>query len=199
MLFIDILAHLNDKTKSIMKKFLLFTAIALLSITAANAQVKLGFGVGYAVPSGDAADFLDGGLSAHFELGYGVTERIDISILYQGDFLVGGDLDGASVGNLALGSYMLNGRYFFTDTKFKPYGSLGLGLATVGSVEVEIANGGGTVEGDSESNFALRPALGFKYGILNMNAAYLSAGKVNDASISDITLNIGLLFTFGDN
>ncbi len=187
-----------------MKKLLLFTAVALLGFTSTNAQVKLGFGFGYALPSGDIADFTDGGLSAHFELGYGVTENIDVSILYHGEFLAGGSANfggtDVSFGAVALGSYMLNGRYFFTDTKFKPYGSLGLGLASIGSVSIETAG----LEGDaaeSTSNFAIRPALGFKYGILNMNVAYLSAGKVGEGeaeqSVGDITINLGLLFTFG--
>lgn len=193
--------HLNDKNlKSIMKKFLLFTAVTLLGLTATNAQVKLGFGVGYAIPSGDVADFTDGGLSAHFELGYGVTENIDVSFLYSGDFLVGADLNEGgvtgSIGNVAVGTYMVNGRYYFTESGFRPYGSLGLGLASIGAIEVDGTN---AELAASTSNFAFRPALGFKYGVLNVNAAYLSAGKTGDASVSDITLNLGLLFTFGGN
>ncbi|GAA4113713.1 hypothetical protein GCM10022393_12900 [Aquimarina addita] len=184
-----------------MKKLVLIACVALFGFSA-NAQVKLGFGFGYAVPSGDIADFTDGGLSAHFELGYGVTDNIDVSLLYHGEFLAGGstDVSGQTVsfGAVAIGSYMLNGRYFFTDTKFRPYGSLGLGLASVGSVSIE-DDGDETEASEGTSNFAFRPALGFKYGILNMNAAYLSAGKSGEASIADITLNIGLLFTFGGN
>ncbi len=181
-----------------MKKLLLFATVAVLGFTVANAQVKLGFGVGYALPSGDIADITDGGLSAHLELGYGVTEDIDVSILYHGEFLVGADVDGLSYGAIALGSYMVNGRYYFTKEGFRPYGSLGLGITSVGAVELE--GEGETLEAAaSESNFSFRPALGFKYGVLNMNVAYLSAGKVGDASVSDITLNIGLLFTFGGN
>lgn len=185
-----------------MKKLLLFTAVALLGLTTTNAQFKLGFGLGYAMPSGDIADFTDGGVSAHLELGYGVTEDIDVSFLYQGDFLVGADADIAgqrvSYGAIALGSYLLNGRYYFTKEGFRPYGSLGLGLTSVGSLEIE--ENGTTAEANaSTSNFAIRPALGFKYGVLNMNAAYLSAGKIGETSVSDITINIGLLFTFGGN
>ncbi len=186
-----------------MRKILVLAVVTLLGMTTTNAQVKFGFGFGYAVPSGDIADITDGGLSAHLELGYGVTENIDVSILWQGDFLTGADVQindiqsSVSYGAVALGSFLVNGRYFFTDTKFKPYGSLGLGLATIGSIEIE--SNITTVQGNvgSTSNFAFRPAVGFKYGVLNMNAAYLNAGKVGDTSISDFTVNIGLLFTFG--
>ncbi|WP_025739593.1 hypothetical protein [Aquimarina pacifica] len=177
-----------------MKKFLLIAAVALLGINATNAQVRLGLGVGYALPSGDISDIVDGGISAHFELGYAVTESIDVSILYQGDFLVGADVDGLSYGNVAVGSYMLNGRYYFTEDGFRPYGSLGLGLASIGAIEIGDTEIDG---GASTSNFAIRPALGFKYGVLNMNVAYLSAGKVGDGSVGDITINLGLLFSFG--
>ncbi len=199
MFFIDIFVHFNDKNlKSIMKKLLLFTAVALLGFTATNAQVKLGFGLGYALPVGDISDFTNGGVTGHLELGYGVTENIDVSFLYQGDFLIGANAEGGiSFGNIALGSYMVNGRYYFTESGFRPYGSLGFGMTSVGSVEIEEADGVTIEATASESNFSFRPALGFKYGVLNMNAAYLSAGKTGEASVNDISFNIGLLFTFG--
>ncbi|MBP2833642.1 hypothetical protein J8281_15710 [Aquimarina sp. U1-2] len=181
-----------------MKKQVLFIFVAFLGLTAAQAQVKLGFGLGYAVPSGDIADITDGGLSAHLELGYGVTEDIDVSILYHGEFLVGADSDGVSYDAVALGSYLVNGRYYFRKEGFRPYGSLGLGITSVGAIEIE-ADGGNIESAASESNFSFRPALGFKYGVLNVNAAYLSAGKVGDGTVGDITFNIGLLFTFGGN
>ncbi len=181
-----------------MKKLLLLAVVALFGMTATNAQVKLGLGFGYAIPSGDIADFTDGGLAAHLELGYGVTEDIDVSIIYHGEFLAGGDVNGLSVGAVAIGSYMLNGRYYFTKEGFRPYGSLGLGLASIGSVEFDEPTALEDAQADtSTSNFAFRPALGFKYGVLNMNVAYLSAGKSGDATVNDITVNLGLLFTFG--
>ncbi|TPN82233.1 hypothetical protein [Aquimarina algicola] len=187
-----------------MKKLLLFVAVALLGITASNAQVKFGFGLGYAVPTGDVADFTDGGISGHLELGYGITDQIDVSFLYTGDFLVGADLTSgnnfvdtnASIGNVTIGSYMLNGRYYFTESGFRPYGSLGLGIASIGSIEIDGTNAELFA---STSNFAIRPALGFKYGVLNVNAAYLSAGKTGETSVSDFSFNLGLLFTFGGN
>ncbi|WP_411029872.1 hypothetical protein [Spongiimicrobium sp. 3-5] len=183
-----------------MKNVLLFTTVILFALTSVSAQVKLGFGLGYASPTGDAKDFLDGGISGHAELGYGVTEDLDVSLLYQGDFLVGAELDGAGVGNLTLSSFMANTRYFFTKSGFRPYGSLGFGLTNVGAVELE--GSGLSIEVlESTSNFSFRPALGFKYGVLNVNAAYLSAGKIGEGaaeqSIGDFTFNIGLLFTIG--
>ncbi|RZS92480.1 hypothetical protein [Aquimarina brevivitae] len=183
-----------------MKKTVLVFAIALLGITTANAQFKIGFGAGYAVPAGDIADFTDGGISAYLELGYGVNEQIDVTFLYSADVLVGADIseDGmtGSIGNVVIASYLANGRYFFKEQGFRPYAGLGLGLASIGAIEVEGASGNVTA---STSNFAFRPALGFKYGVLNMNAAYLNAGKTGEASVSDISFNIGLLFTIGGN
>lgn len=189
-----------------MKKVLLFVAVMFMGITASQAQFKLGFGAGYAVPMGDIADFTNGGVSAHLELGYGINEKIDVSFLYTGDFLAGGDFSMAaggsevsgSYGGVAIGSYLLNGRYFFTEEGFRPYASLGLGLSTIGAVEVEGDTGSGSASA-STSNFSFRPALGFKYGVLNVNAAYLNAGKSGEASISDLSFNIGLLFTIGGN
>lgn len=184
-----------------MKKVLVVLAVAFMGTFSSQAQVKLGLGLGYAVPMGDIADFTDGGLAAHFELGYGVTENIDVSFLYTGDFLAGAsqtqDLGGVTVttdvGAVAVGSYMLNGRYYFKEDGFRPYGSLGLGLATVGAISAE----DDTADAGVSSNFALRPAVGFNYGVLNVQAAYLNAGKAGEIAVSDLSFNIGLLFTFG--
>ena len=93
---------------------------------------------------------------------------------------------------------MINGRYFFTEEGFRPYVGLGLGLATISQASVSVDVGGQDIDVDvNESGLGLRPALGFKYGVLNMNVAYLSAGKIQDTSVADISFNIGLLFSFG--
>lgn len=185
-----------------MKKLLLFTAVALLGLTTTNAQVKFGFGFGYAMPSGDIADITDGGFSGNLELGYGITEDIDVSVFLHGDFLTGGNEGQLSYDTVVLGSYMLNGRYYFTKEGFRPYGSLAIGLTDIGQIEAE-ANNTRLAATSRTSNFSFRPAIGFKYGIFNMNVAYLSAGKVGESgakqSVGDITINAGLLFTFGGN
>lgn len=189
-----------------MKRILLLLTFVLAGITTTNAQVKLGFGLGYAFPMGDVSDIADGGITGYAEVGYGVTESIDISLVYQGDFLIGADVEGtsASLENVNITSFLLNGRYFFKEKGFRPYGGLGLGLANVSqdgiSASVDLGDGnefdlsGGGVD---ESNFAIRPTLGFQYGVLNVNATYLNAGKIGDSSVSDFSFNIGLLFTIG--
>lgn len=101
--------------------------------------------------------------------------------------------------NVTISSFLANFRYYLSENKFKPYASLGLGMVKVTQDGVNF--GAGTVGAVDESNLAIRPALGFKYGILNMNVAYLTAGKVGEgeaeSSVGDISINLGLLFTFG--
>ncbi len=191
------------KTKSIMKKLLLFTVVILFGVTTMNAQVKFGFGLGYVIPSGDASNFLDGGFSGNLEVGYGVNDAIDVSLIYQGDLLIGKDLnnDGFDIGNVYMGSILVNGRYFFKNDGFRPYAGLGLGVTSISQTSYALS-GIGTVEGfDTTTNLAIRPSLGFKYGILNVNAVYINAGKVGEGnaedSIGNFTINAGLLFTFG--
>ena len=181
-----------------MKKLLL--SIAMIAFTlSAGAQVRAGFGLGYAFPSGDLSDFASGGISGNLEVAYGINETIDVGILYQGDFLVGASEDGMEFENVTISSFLANFRYYLSENKFKPYASLGLGMAKVTQDGVNF--GAGTVGAVDESNLAIRPALGFKYGILNMNVAYLTAGKVGEgeaeSSVGDISINLGLLFTFG--
>ena len=177
-----------------MKKILLITALFLGAIISSNAQIRLGLGVGYATPSGDIADFLKGGVAANAEVGYGVTDHLDLSLMYQGDFLIG-DVEGLEVGAVTLSSIMANGRFYLLEKVFKPYVGLGVGFTNVkqGSVTID----GEDITGESESNFAIRPAVGFKVGPLNVSAAYLSAGKLGEASVSDISFNIGTLFSIG--
>lgn len=181
-----------------MKKLLLLITMFAFTLTA-SAQFKAGFGLGYAFPSGDVADVADGGISGNLEVAYGINETIDVGILYQGDFLVGANESGFEFENITISSFLANFRYYLSESKFKPYASLGLGMAKVTQDGFSASEDGFDfeVEGVDESNFAIRPALGFKYGILNMNVAYLSAGKVGDASVGDISINAGLLFTFG--
>lgn len=183
-----------------MKKLLLFTVVALLGLTTTSAQVKLGFGVGYAIPSGDIADITDGGFSGHLELGYGITEDIDVSVFVHGDFLTGADKGLLSYDTVAFGSYMVNGRYYFKKEGFRPYGSLAIGITDIAQIEAA-TNGTRVAAAARTSNFSFRPALGFKYGILNVNASYLNAGEIGEgdgkATVSDFAFNVGLLFTFG--
>ena len=186
-----------------MKKLLLLITMFAFTLTA-SAQFKAGFGLGYAFPSGDIADIAGGGISGNLEVAYGINETIDIGILYQGDFLVGvsGDETNAEFENTTISSFLANFRYYLSENKFKPYASLGLGMAKVSQDAITGSGAGIGYEGGiDKSNLAIRPALGFKYGILNMNVAYLTAGKVGEgeaeASVGDISINLGLLFTFG--
>ncbi|WP_340076557.1 outer membrane beta-barrel protein [Leptobacterium sp. I13] len=176
-----------------MKKLLFLAVMIAFGATSANAQFKAGFGLGYAFPTGDITDFADGGISGYGEIGYGINENFDISLLYQGDFLIGADVSGGSLENITMSSFLANARYFFGVTKFKPYVGLGLGFTDISQDDLAGFSGSGV----DESNFGIRPSVGFKYGVLNVNAAYLSAGKIEDTTVSDFTINVGLLFTFG--
>jgi len=179
-----------------MKKTLLIFVIGLLSVYTSQAQVRLGLGVGYAVPSGDIADGVKGGLAVNAEAGYGITDHIDLSLMYQGDFLVADEINGQELGAITLSSVLANGRFYLLEHIFKPYVGLGLGLTNAKRGSFTIA---GDLESEevSESNFALRPTVGFKLGSLHVSAAYLSAGKLAEASVADITFNIGMLFSIG--
>lgn len=178
-----------------MKKVMMILVVGVMTTVAANAQVKLGFGIGYANPLGDISDVSEGGVAAYGELGYGFSDSFDVSLLYQGDFLASGSEENVSLEAITISNVMVNARYFIAITKFKPYVGLGVGLANVN--QGSITSGNVTLDGVDESNFALRPSLGFKYGVLNVHAAYLNAGKIEDATISDFSINLGLLFTFG--
>ncbi|MFC5044363.1 hypothetical protein ACFSTE_14455 [Aquimarina hainanensis] len=182
-----------------MKKTWIIIIISLLSFTTSQAQIKAGFGVGFVSPSGDLADIAEGGLTITAEAGYGVLKQLDVSLLYQLDIFAEEKLGGVNLATVKMGTVLANARYYFREDGFQPYVGLGIGLASIKQGDYSIVSNGINVNvtGFDESNFAFRPALGFKYGILNVHTAYLNAGKVEESTVGDLTFNIGLLFTFG--
>ncbi len=191
-----------------MKK-LLFCVVLFLGVTTlSNAQIRLGLGLGYAMPTGDITDNVKGGLSVNAEAGYGITDHLDLSVMYQGDFLVADEVNGVELGKATLSSVLVNGRFYIVNKVFKPYVSLGLGMTHVklgsfvgrGGVDIEeqtVDPSIGERTDVSGSNFALRPGVGFKVGSLNVSASYLNAGKIEDLSVGDVTFTIGTIFSIG--
>ncbi len=82
--------------------------------------------------------------------------------------------------------YGFQGKYYFTESGFKPYAALQAGLLSgvVGTIDA-LGNENGVKE---STRFEIAPMVGFRYGPLNMNLAFQQGVK----------LNLGLLFGFGE-
>jgi outer membrane protein W len=65
-------------------------------------------------------------------------------------------------------SYTLNGKYYFGDSKFRPYVGVGVGAFGLASVSV---SGSGTGAG-AETKIGFYPRIGFDFGHFNLNLDY---------------------------
>lgn len=150
-----------------MKKQLLTLALMVFT-SVAFAQdykaFKVGLGLGYAgAPDGE------GGIAVYLEPAYRVSDEIAIGLRMETAVLLKGvstdgttiDSDGSASAN---GSFTLNGQYYLSNEKFRPFVGLGLGLYSLASVE--IAGDDGALSAGTE--FGFYPRVGFDYGHLNL-------------------------------
>ncbi|WP_411029873.1 hypothetical protein [Spongiimicrobium sp. 3-5] len=199
-----------------MKKLVLFAALVFLGSVATYGQFKVGFGLGYITPTTEINDVLDSGISGQLELGYGVTDNLDVSLLLMLHRLRGGDVlspfsSFAEIEDLYdlsyldgdMASAMIQGRYYLTKSKskFKFYVGLGLGVTQILSLGYKSGNTYIPLT-YTATNFSFRPMVGFTYGVLNVNLAYLHAGAIGPSrmrqSVGGLSLNVGLLFNLWD-
>ena len=160
-----------------MNKFLLSIALLFVGLVSVNAQdykpFKLGIGLGYAMPKGG------GGVLWDLEPAYRLNDQLCVGLRIEGAAMARsiGDEEGSVSGN---GSYTLNGQYYLSDAKFRPYVGLGFGIYNLASVAVG-TNAAGV---DSESKIGFYPRVGFDLGHFNMNLDYnlIGATEVEDLS-----------------
>ena len=114
----------------------LLTLLALLTVLAGSPQAQdfkpfqLYLAAGYQLPS----SYWEEGLAIALEPAYRIDDNISVGLRLQaGDFyrVLEGDLDGTPYSWVDYSrciSLTLNGKYYFTDTSFRPYAGFGLGL-----------------------------------------------------------------------
>lgn len=195
-----------------MKKTLLVLSAAMcLLITTATAQnykpFKLGLGLGYVVPSDGG-----GGVLIDLEPAYRLNDQIAIGLRLESAAMARaiGDTEADVSAN---GSYSLNGIYYLSDAKFRPYVGLGVGLFTIASASASVTVGGSTVTAAAadENKFGFYPRIGFDLGHFNINIDYNIIGASDGITIagtsfatediknSYIGIRIGGFFFGGEN
>ena len=135
-------------------------------------KFRVGLGLGYGMASGKGSK---GGVVVDFEPGYRITDQILVNLRWETAAIVRGsatetevDLDVA-----AIGSYTLNGQYYFGSDVFRPYVGLGFGLYTLAAISVDAGSSGGS--GDisvAENKFGVYPRIGFDLRHFTMNLDY---------------------------
>lgn len=159
-----------------MKKITTVLCLVLIGTLAVNAQefkkFRVGTGLGYAKPGGKGAG---GGILWALEPGYRVSDQILANLRIEGAAVVRGTVEdtGADFDVAAIGSYTLNGQYYFSNNGFRPFVGVGFGLYNLAAVTVESSSTGGGASGAaSESKFGFYPRLGFDAGHFTLNIDY---------------------------
>ncbi len=176
-----IFAH--NKTKNVIMKKTLFIAIFSLFVLGANAQDFKPFhvyiGLGYTMPADGG-----GGILFDVEPAYRLSDQIAVGLRWESAAMA--KVVGTSEASIsAVGSWTLNGKYYFGTGGFRPYAGVGLGLFSLASVSADIS--GAAVE--AGSTFGFYPRLGFDAGHFNINLDYNIIGNTQVAiSTGDVEI-----------
>jgi len=192
-----------------MKKFTCVLVLALLASTLAHAQeykkFKVGLGLGYAMASGTGSS---GGVLFTLEPAYRLQDNFSVGLRMESAVIVRGFSQGttsASISAAAIGSYTLNGQYYFGSTTFRPFVGAGVGIFKLAAVSETVSSGGsgsGSIDIAAESKIGFYPRVGFDYRHFNMAIDYniipaTTAGSGNDLKNSYIGIRVGAFFGGG--
>ena len=151
----------------------------VISFGANAQQIGIGAGAGYQAATGDLAENGTLGFLFRLEGNYYINEKIGAGIEYQGGLLaVNTDADDFDLSEDALGTglYLLKGEYFLKEEGFRPYGGLGLGLATYSTPEITV-NDEVVAKSEKSSSFAISPRVGFDINGFGLEFQYNLTGK----------------------
>lgn len=138
-------------------------------------QIRVGFGLGYASAGGYGSS---GGVIVTLEPSYRLKDNLALGLRLESALITRGysqNFTGASIDVAAIGSYTVNGQYYFGSTDFRPFAGLGLGLYSMAEVKADVSSGGSTQTGQvaaAESKFGFYPRIGFDYHHFTMSADY---------------------------
>jgi outer membrane protein W len=163
-----LLCSIKKQKHEMKKTSILFFIGCLFMTVAANAQefkkFRVGLGLGYAMASGSGSK---GGVLATIEPGYYVNDAILVNLRLESAVITRGfseDLgDDIEFDVAGIGSYTLNGQYYFKNEGFRPFVGAGLGIYSLAAVTVS-ADGTDVGEVAAESKFGFYPRAGFDAG-----------------------------------
>jgi hypothetical protein len=186
-----------------MKKITTVLVVILLAAVAVNAQefkkFRVGVGGGYAVPGGEGAK---GGVCFYLEPGYRVSDQLIVGLRMESAVIVRGfseDIGTVDLDIAGIGSYTVNGQYYFSDEGFRPFAGFGLGLYSLAAVKFDVDGGGSGEAAAAESKFGFYPRLGFDAGHFTMQLEYnlVPATKVDGGEFKNSYIGIKIGGFFG--
>ncbi|HEV8514783.1 MAG TPA: OmpW family outer membrane protein [Cyclobacteriaceae bacterium] len=158
-----------------MKKIIYALALSLLVTSIGYAQdyhkFRVGLGIGYAGASGYGSS---GGILATIEPSYRVQDNLSVGLRLESAAITRGYSVSSStsydISVAAVGSYTVNGQYYFKSDGFRPFAGVGLGMYTLAAVDYNSGTTTGSVEAGSK--FGFYPRVGFDFRHFTMSADY---------------------------
>jgi hypothetical protein len=185
-----------------MKKLSILFVLSLLVTVASHAQefkkFKVGVGGGYASPAGKGSK---GGVLFYIEPAYRITDIIQVGLRMESAIVARGfasstdfDLDVK-----AIGSYTLNGQYYFSNGNFRPFLGAGFGFYSLGSTKVNSDTNTNDIVIASESKFGFYPRAGFdaKHFTFSIDYNIISSSFDGELKNSYLGVRIGGFFGGG--
>jgi hypothetical protein len=158
-----------------MKKILFITAICFCIVSITYGQdykkFRVGLAVGYVVPSG----FLSvSGALLSIEPSYRIMDNLSIGLrLEYASFTRGASISLSGSNNInpsTIVSYTVNGQYYLSKTKFRPFVGAGIGAYSLADVSISGPSAG--TASTAQTNFGFYPRVGFDIGHFSISADY---------------------------
>lgn len=141
-------------------------------------KFKFGMGLGYA-----AASQSNGGIAMYFEPMFRITDNIAVGTKFEYAGLATAKSTESSVN---IGSLSINGQYYLSNKKFRPFIGAGLGFYSMAPMDLLL---GFSLE--SVTAFGFYPRIGFDLGHFNFTLDYNIISQKAPATITLIGIPIG--------
>jgi outer membrane protein X len=161
-----------------MKKTTYILTFVLLVSSMGYAQefrkFKVGVALGYAGATGYGSS---GGAIFTLEPAYRLQDNLSVGLRLESAVITRGysqNFSGsADINVAAIGSYSVNGQYYFGSGAFRPFAGLGLGLFSMAAVDYNVTGSSGSIDAAAaESKFGFYPRVGFDYRHFTISADY---------------------------
>lgn len=160
-----------------MKKTSLLLLACLAFTVAVKAQefkkFKVAVGGGYARPGGEGAK---GGVLFYLEPAYRIADNLSVGLRMESALIVRGFSNdvpsGVDLDIAGIGSYTLNGQYYFNNNNFRPFVGAGIGLFSLSAVKYDDSDGANQVAVASGSKFGFYPRVGFDLNHFTVSLDY---------------------------
>lgn len=155
-------------------------------------KFKFETGLLYGLPSDDA---YDSGIGYYMHPSYYLNDQLNVGLKLEWAILGGADEAGTSVDVSAIGSYLVTSNYYFNTNRVRPYAGLGIGLYSLGSVDMESTYGTASV--DYGNKFGVAPTVGLDMAHFTVKLSYNAIMGIDSELAGKNYLSIGVGVFFG--